>query len=193
VLSDDFRLAIQPRRRSTSGTGIPELTEALTTLAVEPPFFVYAHLATPHRPFLNDSECRVLPLDYNRASNQAFVQQVQCVNRHLRGLLTRLLEQDPDAIILLSSDHGPRHSVPARTALYSLNDVQIRESLGILNAIRLPRPCRSTAPENLSPINQMRLVFACLGGHAPNFIEEQHFIARPDSPDRGGLRRVRPR
>ncbi len=71
--------------------------------------------------------------------------------------------------------------------------MQIRESLGILNAIRLPKPCRSSAQTNLSPINQMRLVFACLGGHAPNLVPEQHFIARPDSPDRGGLRRVRPR
>lgn len=190
ALSESFRRAVQPRRRSPSGTGIPELARALAELTVEPPFFLYAHLATPHRPFLNDAKCNVLPLDYDRKDKHSFLEQVQCVNRHLTGLLVGLLARDPSAIVLLTSDHGPRHSVPALTPLYELDDVQIRESLGILSALRLPADCARHLRPNLTPINHMRLVFACLGGHEPNYIEERHFIARPDSPDRGGLRRV---
>lgn len=193
ALSERFRLAIRPRQRSPSGTGIPELALALERYDAERPFFLYAHLATPHRPFLNDAECNLLPLDFERRGKRHFVNQVQCVNRHLRQLLERLLRDDPEALVILSSDHGPRDSVPAGTALYELSDGQIRESLGILSAFRLPADCAAHFRPELTPVNHMRLVFACLGGHPPNFVEEKYFIARPDSPDRGGLRRVEPR
>ena len=46
-----------------------------------------------------------------------------------------------------------------------------------------------------SPVNTMRLIFACLGGHAPRFLEAKYFMVQPAPrhPDFGRLRRVYPR
>ena len=60
----------------------------------------------------------------------------------------------------------------------------------ILNAFRLPKECSSAVHPRLTPINTMRIVFACLGGEEPRLLEPRHFISRPDSPQRGRLRRV---
>jgi hypothetical protein len=74
--------------------------------------------------------------------------------------------------------------------LHSINERQIRESLGILNAFHLPPPCRAALRPDLTPINTMRIVFACLGGEPAKPISPMHFIVRPNSPQRGKLRRV---
>lgn len=176
------------RSPSESGTGIPELGAALRELELEAPFFLYAHFASPHPPFYNDSHCRRSPDNYpiNRAQ---FAEQLQCVNRHLEALIDQIAADDPSAIILLSSDHGPRLSVKRNLPTHALGPGQILESLGVLNAFKLPERCRDGLYPRLSPVNSMRIVFACMGGHAPRLIEDKHFVARP-SADRGILRRV---
>ena len=176
------------RPPSESGTGIPELAAALRTLPVEAPFFVYAHIASPHPPFYNDAECRRSPENFPINPHQ-FTEQLQCVNRQLGALLDQLERDDPDAIVVLSSDHGPRLSVKADLPTRALKPAQIRESLGILNAFKLPEDCRRGLHAKLSPVNSMRIVFACLGGHAPRLLPDRHFIARP-SADRGVIRPV---
>ena len=180
----------QPRERAASGTGIPELEKSLATLDLAEPFFLYAHIASPHRPYLNDAQCNLLSADYDRRGNRNFINQLQCVNRHLESLVESIVAVDPDAFIVLSSDHGARLSVRKGTALHELSPRQVRESLGILNAFRLPAECTSAIHPRVTPINTMRIVFACLGGEEPQLLEPQHFIVRPDSPQRGHLRRV---
>ena len=176
------------RSPSESGTGIPELGVALAELSLEAPFLLYAHFASPHAPFYNDAQCRRSPHNYPINSHQ-FNEQLQCVNRHLEALLDQIIADDPEAIILLSSDHGPRMSVRRNLPTHALSEDQVRESLGILNAFRLPESCRDGLHPRLSPVNSMRIVFACIGGHAPRLIEQKFFIVRP-AADRGKLRRV---
>ena len=190
-----LRQALEPRRRSASGTGIPELGRGLARALragglLQEPFFLYAHISSPHRPYLNDAQCNLLEAHVDRRGNRHFLNQLQCVNRHLEELLSPILASDPGAIVILSSDHGARLSVRRGTALHSLSERQIRESLGILNALRLPPACRSALRPNLTPVNTLRIVFACLGGHEPRLLAPMHFIVRPDSPQRGKLRRV---
>ena len=180
----------QPRTRAASGTGIPELQNSLQVLEPPEPFFLYAHITSPHRPYLNDAQCNLLSADYDRRGNRNFINQLQCVNRHLDSLVDSIAASDPDAFVVLSSDHGARLSIRKGTPLHELSPRQIRESLGILNAFRLPKECSSAVHPRLTPINTMRIVFACLGGEEPRLLEPRHFIARPDSPQRGRLRRV---
>jgi len=190
-----LRRVLQPRRRSASGTGIPELGRGLARALreggiLQDPFFLYAHISSPHRPYLNDAQCNLLESSLDRRGNRHFIAQLQCVNRHLEELLSPILASDPGALIILSSDHGPRLSVRRGTPLRELSDRQIRESLGILNAFRLPPACQSALRPNLTPVNTMRIVFACLGGNEPRLLPPKHFIVRPDSPQRGKLHQV---
>ena len=76
------------------------------------------------------------------------------------------------------------------TPLYRWTPSQIRESLGILNALRLPPDCQRALRPDLTPVNDMRIVFACLGGHPARPVEARHFLARGGPPDGGKLRRV---
>jgi hypothetical protein len=178
--------------KNASGTGIPELAEDLAVLEVQEPFFLYAHITAPHPPVRNDAECRLLPYDPDRKGPGPFVDQVKCVNRQLTALLSQILADDPEAIIMLSSDHGPRMSTrESGTRLDDLSLLQVRENLGILNALYLPDDCRRHLHPDITPINSMRLIFACLGGHPPRFIEPRHFAIQW-GPDAGRIRRVDP-
>jgi hypothetical protein len=176
------------RSPSESGTGIPELGQALRELELDAPFFLYAHFASPHPPFYNDAQCRRSPDNYP-IDRPHFTQQLQCVNRQLDELLRQIEADDPGAIVVLSSDHGPRLSVKRNLPTHALKPGHIAESLGILNAFRLPEHCRAGLHPAVSPVNSMRIVFACLGSHPPRLVPDEHFVARP-SADRGILRRV---
>ena len=193
--SPALRRVLQPRRRSASGTGLPELGRGLAEVLragplIQDPFFLYAHISSPHRPYLNDPQCNLLESHADRRGNRYYLDQLQCVNRHLKEFLSPILTSDPGAIIVLSSDHGPRLSVQRSAPLHSLNPRQIRENLGILNSFRLPERCRSGLRQDLTPVNTMRIVFACLGDHEPRLLAPLHFVVRPSSPQRGKIRRV---
>ena len=179
--------ATPERTRAASGTGIPELADALLALEVEGPLFLYAHLSAPHPPFLADENCTVGALP---ASRKSLGRNVRCVNRQLIELVDRLQQADPEAIVILSADHGPRMTIKPGTPLFRWSDRQVREALGILNAYRLPAECRSGLVPTLTPVNTMRIVFACLGGHPPRLLAPEHFVVRGGPPDGGKIRRV---
>jgi len=185
-----LRRLLNPRRPAASGTGIVELGKELTSTPLPEPFFLYAHIASPHRPYTNDAQCALLPIDFDRRGNRHFLAQLSCVNRHLESVLGAIVERDPEAIVLVSADHGPRLSIRKGTSIFALTPAQVRESLGILHAFRLPEDCRGDVTPDMTPVNSMRLVLACLAGEEPLFLEPKHFIARPDAPERGRLRRV---
>lgn len=179
------------RERSESGTGIPELAAGIAELPVDRPYFLYAHIFSPHGPYHNDAKCNPIPAR-PMGGRQDFLNQLQCVNLQLTELLDQILRDAPDAIIFVSSDHGPRLSVLGYQSIFDYSQSQIREHLSILNAIRVPPTCRTHLKPDLSPINTLRLVFACLGGHRPRFIEDRYFIApaRPKHRDYGKIREV---
>lgn len=77
------------------------------------------------------------------------------------------------------SPHGPRLSAEASQTIFDYSPAQIREHLSILNAIRLPAECRGRFEPDSAPIDTQRLVFACLGGHAPRYEVDRHFLFSP--------------
>jgi hypothetical protein len=176
------------RSASQSGTGIPELAAALRSLDMPSPFFLYAHFSSPHAPFYNTPQCQ-RSKKYQSLDPQRFVEQVQCVNLHLTAIVDQIQQRDPDAIVIVSSDHGPRLSVKRNLPTHALNREQIRESLAILNAFKLPKGCILPPRPRMSPVNTMRIVFACLGRDSPKLLEDIHFVVRRKA-DRGVIRRV---
>jgi len=183
-----------------SGTGVPEFGENLAAIEIDDPIFVYAHFMSPHAPFTNDANCETIDTRFLKSEgeelNALFVGQVQCLNRHFIDLVDGIIARDPEAIIVLAGDHGPRHSVPKvpRARLDDFGDVRIRESLGILNAIRVPEECAAPLNPRWTLVNTMRLVFACMGGQEPRLVEPKHFILRwnKSNPDAGKIREVFP-
>jgi hypothetical protein len=89
--------------------------------------FTYAHILQPHPPFVFDMEGN--PLDDGSLVNpdwngndkqtlaytwenylQGYIQQVEYVSWAILDPLQRILEKDPDPLIMLIGDHGPWYS-----------------------------------------------------------------------------------
>jgi hypothetical protein len=182
---------LKKRGQADSGTGIPELAASIAELPTDQPYFLYAHIFSPHGPHTNDALCNRISKRRMR-KHKDFLNQLQCVNIQLTELIDQIARDSPDAIIIINSDHGPRLSAPGFQSIFDYTPEQIQEHLSILNAVRLPPTCRTRLEPDLSPINSLRLVFACLGGHEPRFIDDRHFIAVPwpKHRDHGKIREV---
>jgi len=179
------------RERADSRTGIPELAAGIAGLPTDRPYFLYAHVFSPHGPHTNDAHCNLISKRRMRKKKD-FLNQLQCVNIQLVELIDQITRDTPDAVVIVSSDHGPRLSALGFQSIFDYTPAQVREYLSILNAVRLPSSCRTRLMPDLSPINTLRLVFACLGGHEPRFVENRHFIATawPKHRDYGKIREV---
>ena len=67
----------------------------------------------------------------------------------------------------------------------------IDERTSIFNLVRVPQQCRRWLRPDLSQINTMRLVFACLEGRPPSYVEERTFLGvYENNPDFGRVRDV---
>ena len=105
-------------------------------------------------------------------------------------MVSALVRQDPEAIIIIQSDHGPHVGLGRKgggsgdvTKWIPTTPEEARNKFGILSAIRLPEPCRSYLDDERSAVNTFAVVFACLDGsepkllpHASYFFYDRQFI-----------------
>jgi hypothetical protein len=132
------------------------------------PKIVFAHIVSPHPPFVFDARGRPVEpawgysvndgddfkgdLDYYRAG---YAMQVQFVNHKLEQAIDALLENSPaPPVIILQGDHGSGSRLdwdsPANTCLW--------ERTSILNAYYLPGNGMSMLYPSVSPVNSFRVV-----------------------------------
>ena len=107
------------------------------------PTFAFAHLVSPHWPYVFEADCRVArqgTLTGKDARRGAYTGQLQCLNRILLRTVRTILERSsPAPIILLQGDHGTnllRYSA-ARSAA-AVTPEQARERFGAFGAYYLP-------------------------------------------------------
>jgi hypothetical protein len=132
------------------------------------PLFIFAHLTVPHEPYIFNANCSLRPPFWpsyyvvadETPEKQAYVGQIQCLNRRLKSLVERLLGDSPTPpIIILQSDHGhgrmPLH-IP------DLDDVtpdRVAERADIFAAYYLPGTTAKIVYDSISPVNVFRSVF----------------------------------
>ena len=160
--------------------GVEDLTAKLRVIQETPnPLFLYAHIIAPHPPirFRADCSMRSAAPDltvWDAKARPDFAEQLKCVNSQAEALMRRIDASDPDAIIILQSDHGTAFDGQFAKKSNAWSDADLHERFGVLNAIRLPTSCNSTPSSDLTLIDTFPLVFACLTGrpfsrHAPRF------------------------
>lgn len=173
---------IVQRRQSTpfAWGGVDDLTAKLNAIRAMPsPFFLYAHVLAPHPPIRFRSDCSFRPADpdlqlWRAEARPAFVAQLACVNSQTLVLLHEIIRTDPDALILLQSDHGTAFRGQFQKPPTAWTDADLHERFGALNAMRLPRSCRDMAADDLTLVDTFPLVLSCLSGtefkpHHPRF------------------------
>jgi hypothetical protein len=143
--------------------------EKLGTLhRMDGPKFVFAHIISPHPPFVFDSSGRPIEPAHSyfigdgddfQGTHEEYMSgypaQVQFVNQRLEQVIDAILENSATPpVIILQGDHGPGshldwHS-PAQTCLW--------ERTPLLNAYYLPEGGDRWLYPSISPVNSFRVV-----------------------------------
>jgi hypothetical protein len=127
--------------------------------------FALAHILNPHSPYVFDAKCHSLPARPNRGWGQgredAYLNQVRCLNALLLRTVTTLLQRsDPAPIILLVGDHGTnslKYS-DAKSAV-SVSPAQARERFGAFGAFHLPDGGDRGFTDSVTMVNVIAKVF----------------------------------
>jgi hypothetical protein len=147
------------------------------------PLFVYAHILGPHFPhrYLEDCSLRdpfIEGYELSGADRLAmYATDVQCFDRAFVDTVDQILARDPDAVIIMQSDHGSRFSFDWDMTYDEWKPGNFRERFGAVNAIRLPEPCRGDDIEGQPLVNTYRLLFACLTGTEPELLPSRTFFS----------------
>jgi hypothetical protein len=158
------------------------ILDELPRLAIEPsPKFVFAHIVSPHPPFVFDADGGAVenPLPFDFLDGRHFIERrsraeyIQGYAGQARFIAARILEtidgiramSEKPPVIVLQGDHGPGSSFDHER----LGATNIRERAFILNAYLLPdsEPREALYPE-ITPVNTFRLILGhYLGADLP--------------------------
>jgi hypothetical protein len=146
-----------------------ETFEQLSQLPGRPgPKFVFAHIITPHPPFVFDetgadiqprrgysigdgNDFRGTPQEYR----EGYAEQVQFANRMLEETIASILANSASPpIIILQGDHGPGSQLDWDSADRSC----LWERTGILNAYYLPGGGADRLYPSITPVNTFRVI-----------------------------------
>ena len=139
------------------------------------PKFVFAHIVSPHPPFVFDSDgkFRDIAVDSASPSEAEYVDgyrdQVLFLNRSVEDAIRAIvLASDVPPIIVLQGDHGPGHGSAS-------------DRMSILNAIRVPESGQSIS-NTISPVNTFRLILHRVFGAETPALPERSLFSTYDAP-----------
>lgn len=122
------------------------------------PKFIFCHLVTPHPPYIfnskGDIDATAAPNSGSWGEKEKYIDQLIYLNKRLKEIVTDLLEDNSNCIIVLQADHGT--ATTYKDAGIKLpTDTMVRERFGILNAIY----SKDNSLEVVPPINTFREIF----------------------------------
>lgn len=157
----------------------------------KPPVFVFAHIESPHPPFVfgpdgeevfyekrfNDHDADWLIKKGRLTLNQyrkGYIDQVVFLNKKVKTVIDALLAKSKrPPVIVLMGDHGPRSMLawndPANT--------YFGESMTNLNALYLPGVAVDDLSEGLSPVNTFRIILNQYLGADYELLEDKSFFS----------------
>lgn len=189
------RAAIQSRFR----TRRTEILGALDTLQriARPsaaPRFVVAHVFAPHPPFVfgpNGEEVESeMPFGHWDGSHyidqggsktgyrQGYAGQLAYLNRHLLRTVDAIVEQNPQAVVVLQGDHGPKSELDQN----SREKTNLRESFSIFLAAKTGGVVRTQLPPEATPLTTMRSIVGELASVALPPADDGSYYSRWDAP-----------
>ena len=156
------------------------------------PKFVFAHILSPHPPFIFDSEGDFAPPDYPYSSWDAslfpgakdqyitgYTDQMMFINQKLTGVINSILENSAVApVIIIQGDHGPG----AYYDMLQLNDSCLSERYSILNAYYFPDGDYQELYPEITPVNSFRVILNKYFGTNLDLIEDKNYFAGWLSP-----------
>ena len=133
------------------------------------PKFCYAHFLLPHGPYFRDSlgNLRIFnaPADmYNMFDKPAFLSNLKYANSVISSLVTKIVQSDSTAVIIVMSDHG-FHNYTTRADYDPLNFDNIC-------ALRLPQKNYIDYKNKWSTVNFFPYLFNCAFGQQMPYLKD---------------------
>lgn len=146
---------------------IEHLSDAATA---EDPVFVFAHIISPHPPFVFDKEGNAVNdmdrfsmadgYQFRNLSREEYIEryrmQLLFINNLVMKSISRIIANSAEPpIIILQSDHGPGSSLKWEQPDMST----FTERLSIMNAYHLPGNGKDFLYSGITPVNTFRIIF----------------------------------
>jgi hypothetical protein len=125
------------------------------------PVFTFAHVMSPHDPYVFDRDCRPAHHQADGSRSQAeaaaYVEQIQCDDRLVLELVTTLLRtSDLPPVILLQGDHGSKTLLPYKDRTPdNITLAAGKERLGAFGAYYLPDQGSKVFGDSVTIVNVM--------------------------------------
>jgi hypothetical protein len=157
----------------------------------KPPYFVLAHIVSPHPPFVFEADgsmpaqpglSKIPKALWRKRFQEAYLSQLSFINTKVLDFIDVVqCGTNVRPIIILQADHGP--AFPADLEMDPTETI-IKERMGILNAIYVPKECKCNLDEKLTPVNVFRVIFDGCFGTRYSRLEDRSFYSRSDDPYR---------
>jgi hypothetical protein len=152
------------------------------------PYFVFAHIFSPHEPVYYAEDCSILKQPDESTNRPGYRNQVACLNHEVLDFIDKVIAKDPGAIMIFQGDHGTDFQDQFNTNLKEWTPAQVEERMAIFNTYRLPKDCQNLLYPSISPVNSLRVVVACLGGTVPKLLPDRKFLVTYENrPDYGSV------
>lgn len=154
---------------------------------IEGPRFVFAHIGSPHPPFVfgpngERLEPKMKPTGPTTLwkDKQGYLDQLVFVNKKVKVLVEKILsEADTPPVIILQGDHGP---AATGNRLGQPNQTLIKERMRILNAYYLPNISEEFLYDSITPVNSFRLIFNSYFNTGYDLLDDKSYYSRFDQP-----------
>jgi len=152
------------------------------------PTFLFAHMLTPHTPYVFDREGNYqTPDEANRKSETAnYVDQLIATNSMLMVLIDELLSSsEVPPIIILQADEGPLpggYEEWLNTDFSKATEAQIRQKMRIFNAYYLPNVDSDILYPSITPVNSFRTIFNLYFGTDFSMLPDNSYASYQDTP-----------
>ena len=143
---------------------------------VDEPFFIYAHIMFPHRPYIFDSSGNVIDeITENDKIKFAFLDQVKFANKFSIEIIDSIQNKDPNSVIILTADHSDR---------IGLGDNEIKNyiaSMNVMTALSFPGK-NPPIQEKITNVNLFRILFNTYFDTEFEILENRIFWYDPHNP-----------
>jgi len=168
---------------------IPEIAE------IDQPTFVYAHILSPHPPFLFGKNGEpVIPSGMIVGTDgshyfkyypgpqkyrKQYRDQVNFLNTLVREMIDEILEKSINPpVIILQSDHGPG----SLTDWEDHKQTDMKERLSILNAYHVPENWKTDLYPSITPVNTFRVINNNLFGSQLEILPDNSYFSEWNKP-----------
>ena len=145
------------------------------------PTYVFAHLYVPHPPFIFGPNGENVTPDHSEISGlqswenpQGYLNQLIYATSEISVVITNIVENDPNAIIILQGDTGTLTGTDISTT--TIKDIY--QSRSILYAVRIPDVNNF---ENAIPVNTYRIIFNNYFGMNYEYLEHRIYMANENN------------